>query len=304
MSSAKTKTGSKKAHGYTKAAPKPSLSKEDRQRKYYNSLCDQLEGDHLENALKTTNKLLALDPEDADAIQTHLFLLLKTSRYQDALKVTESKPHQFKFERAYALYRLQRENDAAELLADEDDRAVLLLKAQISYRQGHYADALGIYNDLLSTSSPALEEYADIQTNIDATETNLNFLQSGFLTSIHQLPARPKNQSLEDTPLPSLNLTQISSVAADTKDAGGASKDVAPKPKPPRKSRVPKGVIPGVTPPPDPERWIKKSERTKVETGGHKKRKAGGGGATQGSMAPEQSQKPSTGGGKSGKKKK
>ena len=46
--------------------------------------------------------------------------------------------------------------------------------------------------------------------------------------------------------------------------------------------RVPAGVIPGVTPPPDPERWLKKNERSTFHTG-HKKRKgAGGGGATQG----------------------
>lgn len=61
-----------------------------------------------------------------------------------------------------------------------------------------------------------------------------------------------------------------------------------------RKSRVPKGVIPGVTPPPDPERWIKKSERTNVAVGKKKK-----GGATQGSTHVEQ---PKGGGG--GKKKK
>ncbi|KAG8820161.1 hypothetical protein FRC17_010240 [Serendipita sp. 399] len=301
-SAAKSKTVPKKSQKYTRAPPKPPLTKEERQKKYYNSLCDQLDGEHLENALKTTNKLLALDPEDADAIQTHLYLLVKTSRYQEALKVTDNNPQQFKFERAYALYRLQREQEAADLLADEEERSVILLKAQIYYRQGNYAEASEIYNDLLSTSSPAHEEYADIQTNISATETNLNFLQSGFLTSIHQLPSRPKNQSLEDAPLPSLNLTHVSSVAVDSKDVGYVSKDEPPKPKPPRKSRIPKGVIPGVTPPPDPERWIKKSERTKLDTGGHKKRKAGG--ATQGSMAPEQTQKPSSSGGKSGKKKK
>lgn len=74
------------------------------------------------------------------------------------------------------------------------------------------------------------------------------------------------------------------------------------KPKPPRKSRVPKGVVPGVTPPPDPERWIKKSERTRVEGHGRKK-KAGGGGATQGSTAPEHSGGKPAGSSK-GKKKK
>jgi signal recognition particle subunit SRP72 len=52
-----------------------------------------------------------------------------------------------------------------------------------------------------------------------------------------------------------------------------------------RLSRVPKGVVPGVTPPPDPERWIKKSERTNIGHTAGKRRKAAGGGATQGSLA-------------------
>jgi signal recognition particle subunit SRP72 len=77
--------------------------------------------------------VLALDPEDADALQAQLFLLLKTSKYQEALKITDGKPEMFRFERAYALYRMQRERDAEELLkdADDEDRAVIFLKAQI-----------------------------------------------------------------------------------------------------------------------------------------------------------------------------
>jgi signal recognition particle subunit SRP72 len=71
-----------------------------------------------------------------------------------------------------------------------------------------------------------------------------------------------------------------------------------------RKKRVPKGVIPGVTPLPDPERWLKKSERTNAFNQFGKKRKAGGGGATQGivdsTSPPTQSTK--TGGGKGRKK--
>jgi hypothetical protein len=41
---------------YTKASPKPELTKEQKQKKYFHSLCDQIESDHLENALRTTRK--------------------------------------------------------------------------------------------------------------------------------------------------------------------------------------------------------------------------------------------------------
>jgi hypothetical protein len=47
---------SSKHKKYTKAAPKPDLTKEQKQKKYFHSLCDQIEGDHLENALRTTRK--------------------------------------------------------------------------------------------------------------------------------------------------------------------------------------------------------------------------------------------------------
>lgn len=69
--------------------------------------------------------------------------------------------------------------------------------------------------------------------------------------------------------------------------------------------RVPKGVVPGVTPPPDPERWVKKSERSTFGQGAGRRRKAGGGGATQGSAAVDQPVATSVShGAKSGKGKK
>ena len=80
----------------------------------------------------------------------------------------------------------------------------------------------------------------------------------------------------------------------------------SPAPKKVGRSRVPAGVIPGVTPAPDPERWLKKSERSTYGQG--KRRKGpGGGGATQGSASVDTPVTPishpvKTGGGK-GKKK-
>ena len=55
----------------------------------------------------------------------------------------------------------------------------------------------------------------------------------------------------------------------------------------PRKSRIPKHVVPGVTPLPDPERWLKKRERTSTHRyDGRRRGQRGAGmgiGATQGS---------------------
>jgi signal recognition particle subunit SRP72 len=99
--------------------------------------------------------------------------------------------------------------------------------------------------------------------------------------------------TLESSGPPALPTHQPSHVASVTPQPVDEKND---KPgqqqtKAPRKSRVPKHVIPGVTPPPDPERWIKKRERTRVETRGGKrggKKKEGmGAGATQGSSVGE-----------------
>lgn len=112
---------------------------------------------------------------------------------------------------------------------------------------------------------------------------------------MHQLPPLPDRQTLESAPLPSLQsiLPQYAVRVTSTELVE------SPKPKAPRKSRIPKGVTPGVTPPPDPERWIKKSERTRVETVGKKKKS---GGATQGAAVSDA--KPAGGGGGKNKKKK
>ena len=69
-----------------------------------------------------------------------------------------------------------------------------------------------------------------------------------------------------------------------------------------RTKRIPKGVVVGVTPMPDPERWLKKSERSTFSSG--KRRKGGGGGATQGSVesGPVGGSAPSAHGGKGGGK--
>lgn len=85
----------------------------------------------------TNLSVLALDPDDQDALQTKVWLLFKTNAYTQALDVTQSRPNEFHFERAYALYRLQRETEAAEVLTrlgdglGESHRAAALLQAQI-----------------------------------------------------------------------------------------------------------------------------------------------------------------------------
>lgn len=84
--------------------------------------------------------VLRLNPVDKDALQTKLFLLLQTERYDAALSLiadsTSGDGPDYTFEEAYAMYRLHREEEAATALgkikrSEKDHRGVLHLEAQL-----------------------------------------------------------------------------------------------------------------------------------------------------------------------------
>lgn len=137
-------------------------------------------------------------------------------------------------------------------------------------------------------------------TNLQATQKHLDFINNNYLHAIDSLPASISNaieNALPPTPVPPITNIPFSPVQQPSKTS-------LEKPKRVRKSRIPPGVVPGVTPPPDPERWLKKSERSILNQG--RRRRGGGGSATQGSAsaeAPASGNAPTGKGGK-GKRKK
>ncbi|KAF8589505.1 hypothetical protein K439DRAFT_1383393 [Ramaria rubella] len=284
-----------------KPSVKEPLPASERVRKHFRSLVAQIEGGHLKNALKTCDKILRLEPNDPDALQGKLALLLHTEQYALALELSETffqetqMSFSLAFGKAYALYRLNREKDASNVVKeinpqDEHEvRGVKHMEAQIEYRRGNYQKAQGLYSTIFDSSPPHSDEQSDSLTNLTASQVHLDFLQAGFLRSLHTLP-QPVIGTLEDIPPPLLASKHPVLNTA-----------FAPQPVQERKkmrmSRIPKGVVPGVTPPPDPERWLKKSERTNLYHHGIKRRKATAGGAMQGSLV-EGSSKGSSGKGK------
>ena len=81
-------------------------------------------------------QVLRLEPADKDALQTKLFLLLQTEQYPAALALADSAEHPFDFGRAYSLYRLHREHEAAAVLNEikstaGSNRGVNHLEAQL-----------------------------------------------------------------------------------------------------------------------------------------------------------------------------
>jgi len=122
------------------------------------------------------------------------------------------------------------------------------------------------------------EEHSDILTNLTAAQKHLDFINSEYLHALDALPASVTS-TLESSPPPA-HPSIVQNTAAIVSSSSAVS--AQPTAKKIRASRVPKGVVPGVTPPPDPERWLKKSERTTFGQG-RKRKGGGGGGASQGS---------------------
>lgn len=83
---------------------------------------------------------MRLQPNDVDARQTKLFLLLQTEQYEAALALIDLDEDlsDHAYERAYSLYRMQRESAAQEVLEElkkdqgEDNRGIVHLEAQLA----------------------------------------------------------------------------------------------------------------------------------------------------------------------------
>ncbi|KAI0090565.1 hypothetical protein BDY19DRAFT_717752 [Irpex rosettiformis] len=286
-----------------KAPPKQPLSTSERLRRLFNSLCAQIDGGHFSNAIKTCDKILRLEPQDKDALQTKLFLLLQTEQYSAALTLIDSKD-EYAFEKAYSLYRSNQASEAKEALEltkqqkGQDERGIIHLEAQLYYREGSYQVAFELYSQLLDTSEPSSDEHADILTNLEAAQKHLDFINTGYLHALDSLPSVTAS-ALETAPPPQ-PATAIAAISI------ASATEVVPtqREKKLRTKRLPKSVVLGVTPPPDPERWVKKSERSTFGQGG-KRRKGAGGGATQGIVeSPSASQSAGQGTKSSSKSKK
>jgi len=117
------------------------------------------------------------------------------------------------------------------------------------------------------------EEYSDILINLQASQRHLDFINTGSRHAVASLPLSISS-TLETAPPPVQQTSMVTSRLTLSVD------DPKPATKIARMRRVPAGVIPGVSPAPDPERWLKKSERSTFNQG--KRKRGTGGGASQG----------------------
>jgi len=278
---ASSKKGAQGAHSKSKAPPP---SPEEKTKKYFKSLSAQIEGGHFANAVKTCDKIIRLASEPSDvpeALQAKVFCLLHLEKSMEALTVLDTFPcadatEAGGIERAYAFYRLNKEPSVVLPLLDQLERpnigrGGMHLKAQLCYRNGMYEEAVYLYNELLDTCDVASEEYKDTENNLLAAQQRLEFERTGFKESLHTIDV----SRLQELPPPiDLPITTTANRAPVSVIIRSSKPNPTAKPKttqPPSKNQPKTG--------PDPERWVKKSERESYRPS---RRDRGAQGTTQG----------------------
>ncbi|CAJ1935611.1 unnamed protein product [Sphenostylis stenocarpa] len=136
-------------------APPPSL--ED----LFTTLNRHIQASAFDNAVKLTDQILAIAPEDEDAFRCKVVALIKNDRIDDALSTIKSSRKQlddFHFFKAYCLYRQNKLDEALESLKrQERNNETMLLECQILYRLGKMDACLDIYQKLQNSKIDNME---------------------------------------------------------------------------------------------------------------------------------------------------
>ncbi|KEY65769.1 hypothetical protein S7711_08708 [Stachybotrys chartarum IBT 7711] len=128
--------------------------------------------DH-EEVLKAANAALKADKKDFATQHTRVVALLKLDRFDDALRAIgeggDKLEASCKLEKAYALYKTGKLDDAAALLqsAPADQRSYSHVAAQVAYRAERFSEALSMYERLLQADDA--DEENDLTINRAAT---------------------------------------------------------------------------------------------------------------------------------------
>ncbi len=104
----------------------------------------------------STQSVLALAPDDTDALRCKLVALINLKRFAEALEVCEKTPAiaaVCAFEKAYVDYRLYRNAEALEVIEAAAPKTGVdvrmdLLRAQVLYRLGRYHESGEVYGSL------------------------------------------------------------------------------------------------------------------------------------------------------------
>ncbi len=153
--------------------------------------------DH-EAVLKACNAALKQSKGDLNAQHAKVVALLKTDRFDDALRTLDaggdSLRERARYERAYALYKNGELEEAISLVKSIDEgRGVQHLQAQASYRLEDFAHAADLYRELSASQAAIDNEESDLRINAGATDAQLEWKRQGNLVR----KKRPGREDLE-----------------------------------------------------------------------------------------------------------
>ncbi|BAT74317.1 signal recognition particle subunit SRP72-like [Vigna umbellata] len=136
-------------------APPPPL--ED----LFTTLNRHIQASAFDNVVKVTDQILAIAPDDEDALRCKVVALIKNDRVEDALSAIKSSRKQlddFHFFKAYCLYRQNKLDEALESLKrQERNDETMLLECQILYRLGKMDACIEIYQKLQNSKIDNME---------------------------------------------------------------------------------------------------------------------------------------------------
>ncbi|KAK3835043.1 MAG: hypothetical protein J3R72DRAFT_403737 [Linnemannia gamsii] len=132
-----------------------------------------------DKVLTISDKILAVDPKDKDALHCKAITLIRLERYSDALAIlNRGLEGKFVFEKAYCLYRTNQLSDGATLIETTRKQAqstgdqlpwdLRHLEAQMLYRMERYQECIELYAGMLKDTPKSEDSYNDILTNFNA----------------------------------------------------------------------------------------------------------------------------------------
>ncbi|ESW30720.1 hypothetical protein PHAVU_002G176900 [Phaseolus vulgaris] len=137
--------------------PTPPPALED----LFTTLNRHIQASAFDNVVKLTDQILAIAPDDEDALRCKVVALIKNDHVEDALSAIKSSRKQlddFHFFKAYCLYRQNKLDEALESLKrQERNDETMLLECQILYRLGKMDACIDIYQKLQNSKVDNME---------------------------------------------------------------------------------------------------------------------------------------------------
>eukprot|EP00026_Physarum_polycephalum_P004827 Phypoly_transcript_04851.p1 GENE.Phypoly_transcript_04851~~Phypoly_transcript_04851.p1 ORF type:complete len:642 (-),score=188.67 Phypoly_transcript_04851:55-1980(-) len=144
-----------------------------------------IQEEEYQKVTKMCDKILAIAPNDPDALKCKVVAFIKLGQIPNAMSVIEALAsdkklaQDFLFEKAYCLYRNKKYDEALETIKGIPKPypvPVLELEAQVRYRMENYKQCISIYEDLLKKV-----DSAELKTNLCAAYTEAGmFKENAF----------------------------------------------------------------------------------------------------------------------------